>query len=370
MDKIEANTHYIASDGRPARPDHVRPQDQGARCSWPANGRTSRRAGTAPTWCSTSPARTQKWFTFTNGAHVDSLDPYTFDRWYDFFELFVAHQAPIVNQALIRAAAPVIYQQAMGLPNSTSSRFRPTRSSWSRPTIGAGRVRAAAAVRVLFDNGAGTSPTGSTTAGDSYPGFEQSFSKFPIPARRLGTWYFGPNGTLDELQPSTEGVDSYTSNANAVPLTDYAANTGPGGLWGNASEWQWNWPPTRRHSGLLRVGTATTNTTAIGGGAVHLWVSSSTPDVDLQATVSEVRPDGNETFVQNGWIRASERKLAATRRHVQAEEHAAPADPELARVRRRSPCRQRNFVLGRHPALLPGPRVPRRLAYPGHDFRT
>jgi hypothetical protein len=44
---------------------------------------------------------------------------------------------------------------------------------------------------------------------------------------------------------------------------------------------------------------------------VHLWVRSSTPDVDLQATVSEVRPDGNETFVQNGWIRANERKLAA-----------------------------------------------------------
>jgi uncharacterized protein len=43
-----------------------------------------------------------------------------------------------------------------------------------------------------------------------------------------------------------------------------------------------------------------------------LWVRSSTPDVDLQATVSEVRPDGNETFVQNGWIRASERKLATS----------------------------------------------------------
>ena len=48
----------------------------------------------------------------------------------------------------------------------------------------------------------------------------------------------------------------------------------------------------------------------IGAGAVHVWVRSSTPNVDLQATVSEVRPDGNETFVQNGWIRADERKLA------------------------------------------------------------
>src|SRR6185312_8752811 len=56
--------------------------------------------------------------------------------------------------------------------------------------------------------------------------------------------------------------------------------------------------------------------TAIGGGAVHLWVKSSTPDVDLQATVSEVRPDGNETFVQNGWERASERKLATTAKNI------------------------------------------------------
>jgi len=47
----------------------------------------------------------------------------------------------------------------------------------------------------------------------------------------------------------------------------------------------------------------------IGGGAVHVWVRSSTPSVDLQATISEVRPDGKETFVQNGWVRADERQL-------------------------------------------------------------
>src|SRR5271166_4768611 len=53
-----------------------------------------------------------KWFTLTNGAHADSLDPYTFDRLYDFLELYVAHQAPIVNAAVIHAAAPVIYDEA------------------------------------------------------------------------------------------------------------------------------------------------------------------------------------------------------------------------------------------------------------------
>jgi predicted acyl esterase len=47
----------------------------------------------------------------------------------------------------------------------------------------------------------------------------------------------------------------------------------------------------------------------IGAGAVHVWVRSSTPNVDLQATITEVRPDGKETFVQDGWVRANERKL-------------------------------------------------------------
>ena len=49
----------------------------------------------------------------------------------------------------------------------------------------------------------------------------------------------------------------------------------------------------------------------IGAGAVRAWVRSSTPNVDLQATITEVRPDGKETFVQGGWVRANERKLDA-----------------------------------------------------------
>jgi predicted acyl esterase len=51
------------------------------------------------------------------------------------------------------------------------------------------------------------------------------------------------------------------------------------------------------------------NTTVVGGGAVRLWVRSSTPDADFQATISEVRPDGKETFVQGGWLRGKARKL-------------------------------------------------------------
>jgi hypothetical protein len=47
----------------------------------------------------------------------------------------------------------------------------------------------------------------------------------------------------------------------------------------------------------------------VGTGSVDLWLQSTKPDVDLEVTISEVRPDGKETYVQSGWLRASQRAL-------------------------------------------------------------
>jgi uncharacterized protein len=260
----------------------------------------------------------RRWFTFTNGAHVDSLDPATYDRLYDFLMLYVAHKAPIENAAVVNAAAPIVYKEALGLPEGDVDTLPPDPIQL-QPTYESALAafEALPPVRVLFDNGAGTSPTGSTTAGDPYPGFEQSFSALPIPGTTARSWYLGPHGALTDNPATGKGVDSYTSDAKALPLTDYSANTGTGGLWGNASEWEWKWEQNPPGSAVSYTSEPlTSDTAAIGAGAVHLWVKSSTPDVDLLATVSEVRPDGNETFVQNGWMRASERKLATTSNNI------------------------------------------------------
>lgn len=166
-------------------------------------------------------------------------------------------------------------------------------------------------IRVLFDNGAGTSPTGQSTPGDPYPAFERSFDSFPIPGTAAQTWYFGPDGKLSDNLPTTAGIDHYTSDASALPLTNYGSNTGTGGLWGSASQWDWKWEQNPAGTAVSYVSEPLpTDTTVVGAGAVYAWVRSSTPDVDLQATISEVRSDGNETFVQNGYMRASERKLS------------------------------------------------------------
>jgi len=305
---------------------------------------------------------TRKWFTFTNGAHIDSLDPYTYNRLYDFLELFVAHKAPIENQAPVRAAAPIVYKEAMGLPEGDVVTLPPDPIQ-SQPTyqLALAAFEALPEVRVLFDNGAGEAPTGGTTAaGNPYPGFEQSFSAFPVPGTTAKSWYFGPGGTLNARQPTAEGVDSYTSNASATPLTDYPGNTGGGGLWSDASKWKYNWAQPPAGSAVSYVSAPlTSNTTAIGGGAVHLWVKSSTPDVDLQVTVSEVRPDGNETFVQNGWIRASERKLATNSNNMfkQTPTLLQPIPTFLASDVQPMPANQ--FV----PVVIP-------LYFQGHAYRA
>ena len=43
--------------------------------------------------------------------------------------------------------------------------------------------------------------------------------------------------------------------------------------------------------------------------SADLWVSSTASDTDLQVTVTDVRPDGQEQFVQRGWLRLSDRAL-------------------------------------------------------------
>jgi uncharacterized protein len=257
----------------------------------------------------------KKWFTYTNGAHIDSLDPYTYDRMYDFLELYVAHKAPIENAAPVQAAAPVIYKEAMGLPETDVVTLPPDPIQL-QPTYESALAafEALPPVRVLFDNGAGTAPPGGTTAaGNPYPGFEQTFPALPVPGTVARSWYLGPNGTLADQPASAKGVDSYTSDAKALPLTDFSGGTGGGGLWGNASQWSWNWVQSPAGSAASYLSEPLTeNAVAVGAGAIQLWVESSTPDVDLQATVSEVDPEGNETFVQTGWMRASERALAKT----------------------------------------------------------
>jgi putative CocE/NonD family hydrolase len=159
-------------------------------------------------------------------------------------------------------------------------------------------------VRVLFDNGAGKNP------GEPYPGFEQSFPSFPAPGTKAQSWYLAPKGTLAAKRPKKTGANAFTWNPKARPLTDFTGDTAGGkdGLWTATPPYKWEQDPKGTAASYVTA-PLTQNTVVIGAGAVRAWVRSPAKTIDLQVTISEVRPDGKETFVQGGWLRSSFRKL-------------------------------------------------------------
>ncbi|HEY2439745.1 MAG TPA: CocE/NonD family hydrolase [Solirubrobacteraceae bacterium] len=246
----------------------------------------------------------RRWFTFTNGAHIDSLDPETFNRWYDFLELYVAHRAPHLTAATTQLA-PTVFAAAMGIERVTL----PPDPIQSEPTYPAALAafQRLAPVRVMFDNGAG-----GPAPGAPYPAFEDSFSRFPIPGARAQSWYLGHGGSLTARRAGVGGSDEFQWNPRARSATSFTGTDdgGPGGLWTATPVYHWEQSPPGSAASYVTP-PLQANTVIIGAGAVQLWVKSTAPSVDLEATISEVRPDGQETFVQNGWLRTAERALDA-----------------------------------------------------------
>jgi uncharacterized protein len=301
LKKIRQNSHYVPKVADPLAPvtfvDKIKvPVFMACQFTDEQTG------GHCPTLAEHMTGTDRKWFTYTNGTHIDSIDPETFNRWYDFLQLYVAQQAPSSNSLTIQAAAPVIYQAAMGINGVTL----PPDPIQQQPTY-AGALAAyeqLPQVRVLFDNGAGKKP------GQPYPGFEHSFASFPAPGTAARSWYLSSDGSLNDAPPAKAGTNTFTWNAKARPLTDFTGDTGSGkdGLWTETPPYKWQQPPAG--SGVAYLTAPLTSPAVVfGAGAVKLWVKANRRNVDLQVTITEVRPDGKETFVQGGWLRANERKL-------------------------------------------------------------
>ena len=345
LKKIEENDHYDPKIADPLSPItfvHKIDVPTFMACQWT----DEQTGGHCPDLAEHFTGTDRKWFTFTNGTHVDSLDPATFNRWYDFLELYVAKQAPIIGSAAIHAAAPLIYKEAMGIEGLTL----PADPVQLQPTYdqALAAFEGEKPVRVMFDSGAG-----GASPGQPYPGFEESFDQFPVPGTEARAWYLSPNGGLSDEPPADLHADAFAWDAHALPATDFNGDTGSGagGLWTATPNYEWMQSPPGSAVSYLSD-PLPDDTTVIGAGAVSLWVRSSTPNVDLQATISEVRPDGKETFVQNGWVRADERKLDA--------EKSTPLEPVLSlRESDMSPLPANGFV----EVTIP-------LYYEGHAYRA
>ncbi|MFI6931281.1 CocE/NonD family hydrolase [Streptomyces sp. NPDC050287] len=137
------------------------------------------------------------------------------------------------------------------------------------------------------------------------PSWTLTAPKLPVPVRPT-TLYLNADRTLTGAR-GADGTLTYppapgpSVNNGALGSAVTGGNAGPAGeeTWSSA-------PPT----GVSFTTAALNKTVTLAGSAsLDVWLSSTTPDTALQATVTEVRPDGEEAYVQRGWLQVSDRAI-------------------------------------------------------------
>ena len=257
-----------------------------------------------------------------NGVHADSLGPSTITRWAEFLKLYVANEIPVVPPRCSRSAAR----------STATSRTPPAAPVQQSRFAGMTDVAAAKAiferdphVRVLMDNGGGPQGPGSIGAtwelgfGSWPPKEAKADPLLPRPGRRARSQ--AGEGLVGRVHRRPEG-----------PPAPDAAGRRRGGRLEGAAALQLGAGRGRQGARLRdrRAGERHRDRRPVEPRRLPQVLG---PDTDLQVTLSEVRPDGNETYVQNGWLRASHRKLDARRStpfdpfptHLQAGRGAAAA---------------------------------------------
>ena len=233
-----------------------------------------------------------------NGGHIDSTDPQTISRWLEFLDIYVAREVPSEPSSL----ASLVLDGFTGFASGVSAQAPlPTIRFTQAPNLATARAEFASQtplVRVLFDNGAGAAGPGAIQST-----YSADFSSWPA-AGKVETLYFGRDGSLN---PTPSGAPTST-RVILDPSVRPPTSLPPGGnAW--AADPGWDWTPVPAADGIaFQTAPFTKATTIVGPATLDLWVKSSTPVEDFQATITEVRPSsGQEEYITSGFLRSSDR---------------------------------------------------------------
>ena len=140
-----------------------------------------------------------------------------------------------------------------------------------------------------------------TSTTDAQPTWVTAGSSWP-PATETNRLYLGSGAALRAASPSgAQPTDSYVSPTVSTSTED-------GVVFGQHNE-LWKQPGAPDGALAYTTPKLAHAVELLGPASLDLWLKSTATDTSLQATISEVRPDGQETYVARGWLRASQRKL-------------------------------------------------------------
>ncbi len=269
-----------------------------------------------------------------NGTHADALAPFPLRGLMEFLDFYVAGRVPSIPEP-VRILAPLLYRDVFGAEKLTLPCDRFAGYSFDQAQA---LYESEDPVRIYWESGA--RPDGQTL-GAPEPAAETSYRAWPPAETAVRRWYFHPGGALAEAPPQIpdgdpKAFESYLYDPSAKPPGNFHCPDGEpdpnqcrDAIWKADAVYDWRPLPAGKALAFASE-PLPAEMTVVGSGSVDLWLQSTAADTDVEVTLTELRADGNERYVQNGWLRASHRKLDEARstelrpRHTHLEQDAEP----------------------------------------------
>jgi predicted acyl esterase len=278
-----------------------------------------------------------------NGRHPDGYSTMNTSQLYEFLELYVAERVPRMPAALRTALPPIVAEQ-FGFTTAEIAPDRFTAFDDDEYEAALAEYEDDNPVRVVFGSGHGTDEVGE-------PGgtWETTFESWPPPDAEPTSWYLGAEGELATEATGGRDVDTFTFDpaaADATSLPDYSTLE-------PLQDWHWTRFPDGK-AVAYQTAPLTDDLVVAGPGYLDLWVGADAEDADVQVSVSEIRADGVEYLVQNGWLRLGHRAVDDDRSNdlevvhpfTEREYEPLPADSELVEAKIEIPSMGHAFAAG------------------------
>lgn len=239
-----------------------------------------------------------------NGAHGDGFAPSNLVEWKTFLDFYVRGElterppafdifAPIIMEEVFGASMP-LPAQPMYAEHDT---FDAKRAAYE----------AEPHVRVLLESGAGDpelpgAPIATTVL---------HYDAWPPPGTRAGFWYLSEDGTLTQSAPTNDDgpATRFNVDESLADRITVADDVGANDLFKADVTYDWKQEPDGSAAVFVSA-PLDEDVVMMGTASADLWIRSSADEADIGVTLSEVRPDGKETYVQSGVLRTTHRALS------------------------------------------------------------
>ena len=236
-------------------------------------------------------------YTAYNGAHADGFTPTVLAQMKNFLDFYVTGEIRPIP-ASVRGLAPSLFREVFGATAPIPpERFSPDQDFETQKLA----YEAEPPVRILMESGGVPG-----RAGAPIPRYELAFDSWPPPETVATRYYLHADGSLRDFPPTESAAASSFEYDDSKGQEVYLANDPVEKALADIS---WLAEHPGRQVAFLSEPFGE-DTVMVGHGSADLWIQSTATDADLEVLVSEVRPDGQEMYIGNGWLRASRRALS------------------------------------------------------------